>query len=201
MKSKEVLKLLKITRPTLTKYVKNGIISVVEKPNGQYDYIDNSVYSLLTKNNKRSTAIYCRVSTNKQKNDLTNQVNFVEKYLENNGIRFNLKYVEVGSGVTFNRKEFIKLLFDILDYKIEKLYISNKDRLCRLSFDLIKDLFLRFGCEIIVINDIENEQSKEKEIFEDIISVLHCFAMKMYSGRRKKKLEIVSEDLKNELCN
>jgi hypothetical protein len=25
--------------------------------------------------------------------------------------------------------------------------------------------------------------------------------MKMYSGRRKKKLEIVSEDLKNELCN
>jgi len=201
MKSKEVLKLLKITRPTLTKYVKNGLISVIEKPNGQYDYIDDSVYSLLTKNKKRSVAIYCRVSTNKQKNDLINQVNFVEKYLETNGIGFNLKYVEVGSGVTFNRKEFIKLLFDILDYKIEKLYISNKDRLCRLSFDLIKDLFLRFGCEIIVINDIENEQSKEKEIFEDIISVLHCFAMKMYSGRRKKKLEILSEDLKNDLCN
>jgi len=24
--------------------------------------------------------------------------------------------------------------------------------------------------------------------FEDIISLLHCFAMKMYSSRRKKKL-------------
>lgn len=39
----------------------------------------------------------------------------------------------------------------------------------------------------------------EAEIFEEIISMLHCFAMKMYSKRRKRKLEIVQEDLKNEI--
>ena len=32
-----------------------------------------------------------------------------------------------------------------------------------------------------------------------IISLLHCFAMKMYSKRRKRKLEIVQEELKNEI--
>ena len=35
MKSKEVLNLLKITRPTLTKYVKENIIRVIEMPNGK----------------------------------------------------------------------------------------------------------------------------------------------------------------------
>ncbi|NFF71498.1 IS607 family transposase, partial [Clostridium botulinum] len=38
MKSKEVLELLQITRPTLTKYVKEGIIRTITLPNGRYDY-------------------------------------------------------------------------------------------------------------------------------------------------------------------
>ena len=29
--------------------------------------------------------------------------------------------------------------------------------------------------------------------------MLHCFAMKMYSRRRKRKFELVKEDLKNEI--
>lgn len=28
---------------------------------------------------------------------------------------------------------------------------------------------------------------KKNKIFEDIISLIHCFAMKMYSKRRKKQ--------------
>lgn len=201
MKSKEVLKLLGITRPTLTSYVKSGKIGVVKNPNGFYSYNSNDVFSIVGKTTKRDIAIYCRVSTTKQKSDLTNQVNFVKKYLEVQGIPLNKEFIEVGSGMSFNRKMFNDLLFEVLDYKIEKLYISNKDRLCRLSFNLLKDLFSRFGCEIIVINDIDSSTSKENEIFEDIISMLHCFAMKMYSSRRKKKLELVSEDLNNEICN
>lgn len=43
------------------------------------------------------------------------------------------------------------------------------------------------------------DKSDEAEIFEEIISMLHCFAMKMYSKRRKRKLEIVQENLKNEI--
>ena len=52
--------------------------------------------------------------------------------------------------------------------------------------------------EIIVINDTD-DKANETEIFEEIISMLHCFAMRMYSRRRKKKLEIMEEDLKNEI--
>lgn len=63
------------------------------------------------------------------------------------------------------------------------LDITYKDRLSRISFDMFQRLFAEFGCEIVVINDTE-DKSDETEIFEEIISMLHCFAMKMYSKRR-----------------
>lgn len=36
MKSHEVLRLLRITRPTLTKYVKEGTVKIDSQINGQY---------------------------------------------------------------------------------------------------------------------------------------------------------------------
>ena len=45
------------------------------------------------------------------------------------------------------------------------------------------------------MNEIEDD---DKGIFADIILLLHCFAMRMYSKRRKRKFEIIEEDLKNE---
>ena len=62
-----------------------------------------------------------------------------------------------------------------------------------------KELFSYFSCEIVVLNDIkEINDSEEKEIFEDIISMLHCFAMRMYSKRRKNKLKLLEENLQVE---
>ena len=63
-----------------------------------------------------------------------------------------------------------------------------------------KQLFEHFGCNIIVVNDeINPTPSDEEEIFTDIISLLHCFAMRMYSSRRKKKISLIKEDLENEI--
>lgn len=47
MRAKEVLKILGITRPTLCKYVKQGLIKVDSKINGQYRYNKESVLKLL----------------------------------------------------------------------------------------------------------------------------------------------------------
>ena len=43
------------------------------------------------------------------------------------------------------------------------------------------------------------ENLKEKEIFNEIINLIHCFAMKVYSSRRQKKLKNIEEDLKIEI--
>ena len=46
MKSKEVLKILKVSRVTLSKYVKAGKIKVKKLPNGYYSYDEEDVYKL-----------------------------------------------------------------------------------------------------------------------------------------------------------
>ena len=47
MRAKEVLKVLGITRPTLCKYVKQGLITIDSVINGQYRYNEESVRRIL----------------------------------------------------------------------------------------------------------------------------------------------------------
>ncbi len=48
MKAKEVMNLLKISKPTLYKYVKQGLIKIDSNINGKYRYNEESVKALLT---------------------------------------------------------------------------------------------------------------------------------------------------------
>ena len=198
MKSAKVLKILHITRQTLVQYVKRKEIRVVLLHNGTYDYNDDDVYRKAGLASERMNVVYARVSTAKQKADLENQVEVLVNFCNKNGVKVNKTYKDVASGMNFDRKQFKVLLNEILDFKVGKLYITYKDRLSRISFDMFKRLFSEFGCEIIVINDTD-EKTDETEIFEEIISMLHCFSMRMYSRRRKRKLELIKEDLKNEI--
>ena len=197
MKANKVLKLLKITRPTLTSYVKSGKVKVKANINGFYDYDDESVYNLIGISN-RDVAVYGRVSTLKQKNSLDQQINDIVSYANSNGYNITKIYKDVASGLHFDRKDFKSLVNDVINHKIKTVIISHKDRLTRISFDMWKELFNEFDCNIIVINDIEDD---DKGIFADIISLLHCFAMKMCSKRRKRKIEIIKEDLEIEECD
>ena len=200
MKSSKVLKILNISRQTLVKYVKNGDIRVVMQTNKQYDYNEEDVYRKAGLSENRVNVVYARVSTPKQKRDLENQAETLINYCNANGVKVDKVYKDIASGMNFDRKQFRSMLEDVLNYRISSIYITNKDRFSRISFDMFERLFLEYNCKIIVINKTESTtEDDEKEIFSDIISMLHCFAMKMYSRRRKKKMELIKEDLKNEL--
>ncbi len=200
MKSSKVLKILNISRQTLVKYVKNGDIRVVMQANKQYDYNEEDVYRKAGLSENRVNVVYARVSTPKQKRDLENQAETLINYCNANGVKVDKVYKDIASGMNFERKQFRSMLENVLNYRISSIYITYKDRFSRISFDMFERLFLEYNCKIIVINKTESTtEDDEKEIFSDIISMLHCFAMKMYSRRRKKKMELIKEDLKNEL--
>ena len=200
MKSSKVLKILNISRQTLVKYVKNGDIRVVMQTNKQYDYNEEDVYRKAGLSENRVNVVYARVSTPKQKRDLENQAETLINYCNANGVKVDKVYKDIASGMNFDRKQFRSMLEDVLNYRISSIYITYKDRFSRISFDMFERLFLEYNCKIIVINKTESTtEDDEKEVFSDIISMLHCFAMKMYSRRRKKKMELIKEDLKNEL--
>jgi putative resolvase len=57
MKVAEVLNLLRISRPTLTNYVKQGYLKVAALPNGRYDHDDKSVYQFMNKDIPRKNII------------------------------------------------------------------------------------------------------------------------------------------------
>ncbi len=197
MRAKEVLKILRYTRMTLHRYVQEGKIRVTKLPNGYYEYNDEDVYKFINKDIRRQTVIYARVSTNKQKKDLENQIELLKTFCVNSGIQINAVYQDIASGISFEkRKEFFLLLDDILDHKVEKVVITYKDRLSRVGFELFSYLFKKYGTEIVVISDVGNKKLDSEEIFEEIVSLLHSYSMKLYSKRHanKKKIEIESHD-------
>lgn len=194
MKSKEVLKLLRISRGTLHNYVKNGLIEVRQLQNGYYDYSEKSVYALINKT-ERLNFIYGRVSTQKQKNDLNNQIDKIKSFCFAKGILISGVYKDIGSGISFeSRKDFFIILDKVMNYEVEKIVISNKDRLSRVGFGLFENLFKKFGTDIICVDSSLNEKTDAEEVFEEIISLLHCFSMRFYSKRKTSKIKEIIEE-------
>lgn len=195
MTAKEVLRILQITRPTLTKYVKSGLLEVTVKGNGRYDYDADSVYRMLNKDIERKTYLYARVSTTKQKKDLENQVQLLKMFCFQNGYVVHGVYQDVASGISFEKRiQFFELLDEILAGKVKRVVITYKDRLSRVGFELFTYLFKKYGCEIIVISEIGSEKLDSEEVFEEIISLLHCYSMKLYSNRKAKKIKEILEE-------
>ena len=196
MTAKEVLRVLQITRQTLTKYVKEGKLKVTVKGNGRYDYDADSVYKMLNKDIERKTYLYARVSTSKQKKDLEHQVQLLKSFCFQNGYIIHGIYQDIASGISFEKRtQFFDMLDEILAGRVNRVIITYKDRLSRVGFELFTYLFKKYGCEIVVISEIGSEKLDSEELFEEIISLLHCYSMKLYSKRKVKKIkEILEED-------
>ena len=183
MKARQVLKLLNISRITLYNYVKNGLIIATKLPNGYYDYDSKSVYGFLDKN-IRINVVYARVSTYKQRNDLKRQINKIHDYCRKKNIKIDVTYLDISSGINFERKQFSELLDLVLNYRIDTIYVNNKDRLTRLSCITLESIFKKFGTNIYVINNSPNIQS---DLFNEIVYIMHYFSTTEYSNRRKYK--------------
>ena len=195
MTAKEVLRVLQITRQTLTKYVKEGKLKVTVKGNGRYDYDADSVYKMLNKDIERKTYLYARVSTPKQKKDLEHQVQLLKNFCFQNGYTVNGIYQDIASGISFEKRiQFFDMLDEILAGRVNRVIITYKDRLSRVGFELFTYLFRKYGCEIIVISEIGSEKLDSEEIFEEIVSLLHCYSMKLYSKRKAKKIKEILEE-------
>jgi predicted site-specific integrase-resolvase len=49
-------------------------------------------------------------------------------------------------------------------------------------------LFRKFTTEMVVVSEFGHTKKDSEEVLEDIISVLHCYSMKMYSKYEEKPL-------------
>ena len=196
MKADKVMEILQISRSTLRRYQRKSIIKATRKATNQFDYDEESVWLFKNKHEPRQTVLYGRVSTYKQKNDLANQMQELKDYALSKGYHVDNAYSDIASGISFkNRKQFFKMLDLVLEGKVERVIITHQDRLSRVGFELFEHLFKNYSTKIETISDEMNPKTDEQELFEEIISLLHCFSMREYSHRRAKR-KLIEETLK-----
>ena len=154
----------------------------------------------MNKGVKRKTVIYGRVSTAKQKQDLDRQLEILKQFCFERGYTIAYIYQDIASGISFEkRNDLMKLLDEVYDDKIERVVVSYKDRLSRVGFGLFKNLFDRHNCEIVVMSEVGSVKLDSEEIFEEIILLLHCYSMKLYTKRRvKQKIKEAVMDVSDE---
>lgn len=188
MKANEVLDKLGISRVTLCKYVKSGVIKADKLRNGQYNYDEESVYEFLGQKFDRKQKVnisYSRVSTQAQKDQLKEQTLRIYNSCISKGIELDEQIEDIKSGMDADRKGFQRLIERVIKGEIGLLVIENKDRLTRFNFDTLQLIFKYYGTQIIVLNDTLDNRTYEQELTEDLISIIHYFTMKSYSHRRK----------------
>ena len=192
MKAGRVLELLQISRPTLKRYREKGYLRCIKRPSGQFDYNPDDVFRIMNKDLKHRLIItYSRVSTYHQKHDLETQKPELKQFSLDKGYNLDYEFSEVGSGLTFNhRPQFFKMLDLITSGKVDKVVITHKDRLSRVAFNMFEHLFNNFNTKIEIVDDELNPKTDKDELFDEIISLLHCFAMRAYSSRQHLKSEI-----------
>ena len=167
-------------------------------PKGRKLYSHEQYLEFINKNfsfndTEKETVIYCRVSSFGQKEDLKSQLAFVEEYCTINQIHVDSFLTDIGSGLNYKRKNFLKLINDITKQNVNKVIIAHKDRLVRFGFELIEELCKENNVELIVIN--EQKLSPQEEMVTDLMSIIHVFSSRLYGLRNyKPKMQELIED-------
>lgn len=192
--TKEIIELFGINRQTLHRWRKKGIIQYKNIGERKFIYKKQDIEKLLDYESKSSSTnkknvIYCRVSNQKQKQDLLKQKQILLDFCNSNGFIIDHIYCEIASGMNENRVEFNKMVDSILNHEVANVFITYKDRLSRFGFKYFENIFKKFDCKITTLNNKINEENFEQELTEDIIAMIHHFSMKLYSNRRKKLKE------------
>lgn len=179
---------------TLQRWDRTNVLKSRRTPTNQRYYTDEDLNKVLnleteTKSNRKNVG-YCRVSAQGQKQNLENQKEFVSVYSLSQGVILDEIYTDIGSGLNYKRENWNELLKLVKNNKIDKIYITYKDRFVRFGYEWFEDFCASYGTEIIVLN--QKQTSPETELTEDLLSILHVFSEKN-PNLRKYKTEINKE--------
>ena len=194
IKINEMAKRLGVSIKTLQRWDRDGILIAKRTPTDRRYYTEDQYLEYIgsTTESKRKIIAYVRVSGVNQKDDLQNQITFIRNHVNAKGEILDFVIEDIGSGLNYNRKNWNDLLLNqIPKGEIKKIYITYKDRFVRFGFDWFKRFCNHYDCEIIVINNPDT--SPQKELVDDLISIIHVFSCRIY-GLRKYKKDIRSDE-------
>jgi predicted site-specific integrase-resolvase len=188
----ETKQILGVSAQTLRNWDKSGKLKPHHRSSNGYRYYSESDLNVIL--GKRSgegiTVGYCRVSSNKQKDDLVRQEDNIRTYLLAQGKPFEI-ISDIGSGINYNRKGLQEIIRRMADRSISKVVVLYKDRLARLGYDLIKYIADLYGCEIEIIDN--TEKTEQQELVEDLVQIITVFSCKLQGKRANKAKKMIQE--------
>lgn len=196
---KKATELLGVSAQTLRNWEKqNKLIPHHKTKSGYRYYTEEQVNNIILPNDfkkQRLTIGYCRVSSNKQKDDLERQIENMKIYLNAKGCPYEI-ITDIGSGINYTKKGLRELLQKIKKGQVEKVVVLYKDRLVRFGFELIEYIARLYNCEIEIVDN--TEKTEQQELVEDLIQIITVFSCKL-QGKRANKTRKMVEELSNEV--
>ena len=125
-------------------------------------------------------ALYARVSSADQKEDLERQMQRLKDYAASKGYQVTKLVRELASGLNDRRPKLMKLLTDA---SVGIVVIEHRDCLTRFGFNYIEQLMQMQGrrLEVIFPSDTDND------LVDDFIAVITSMASRIYGRRTSKR--------------
>ena len=190
------------TVQTLRNWDKNGTLKPSHVTVGGTRYYSqeqlNHFLGLKSKTKKDKKIIgYCRVSSNKQKDDLEQQIEHVKTYMYAKGYQFEI-ITDIGSGMDYNKKGLNQIIDMITNSEVDKIVVLYKDRLIRFGYELIENLCEKYGTTIEIIDN--TEKTEEQELVEDFIQIVPVFSCRLQGKRANKAKKMIKELIEDDTC-
>jgi excisionase family DNA binding protein len=190
--TREFARVLGVSRVTVIKWIKSGRIAAYSV-HGRWRIPYSEVERVLRGVQRVGrVAIYARVSSNTQRDDLERQVESLKLWVSKSFP--NAEYVvvtDVASGLKEDRRGLRELIEMARRREIQAVVVAYRDRLTRFGFEYLKTLFNTFGVDVYVAFQ-EEPKDYVQELVEDFVEIVTSFASRIYGKRSKKYKEVVS---------
>lgn len=198
----EMAEKLGVSVKTLQRWDNTGKLLARRTPSNQRYYTEDQYLGYMGFENEKShrkMIAYARVSSRNQKDDLKNQIDFIRTFANARGVILDECIEDIGSGLDYNRPKWNDLLQAVMRDEIATIYVTYKDRFVRFGVEWFENLCKQHQTEIIVLN--HKETSPDKELVEDLISIVNVFSSRLDGLRKYKKVikddkEVLNREVK-----
>jgi putative resolvase len=137
-------------------------------------------------------ALYARVSSHDQKDDLERQLDRLRLFAASKGVVVSRVVKEIGSGLNGHRKGLLGLL---VDQSVSTVVVEHRDRLARFGVEYLEAALESSGRKLLVVDTTE----KLDDIAQDFVDLATSMCARIYGrrsakNRAKRMLEAASED-------
>jgi putative resolvase len=177
MKLSAYAKQVGVTYKTAYQWWKAGQLDAYQLPTG-------TIIVREAKPSATGVALYARVSSADQNDDVTRQMQRLRDYAAARGYQVVAEVMEIASGLNDERPKLKKVLTDA---KVGVIVVEHRDRLTRFGYGYIAALLEHEGRRVEAIYPSDTGTETGNDLVDDFVAVVTSMAARLYGRRNAKR--------------